>query len=147
MTYCLCLQTREWRTLQTLIVDSTRRVCSSFCGCVGDGNRIVQAFCSVKVASSLAMDVTLLFKACVKTLRTRNKALGVVHDGDRNAILKPRQPRSDFHYRVREIVSRFLLTTSLKMLGVFYKVSRSCEPAIMFLLYLTSVSDDLCFDV
>ncbi|CAN7999581.1 unnamed protein product [Ixodes pacificus] len=51
------------------------------------------------------MDVTLLFKACVKTLRTRNKALGVVHDGDRNAILKPRQPRSDFHYRVREINS------------------------------------------
>lgn len=51
------------------------------------------------------MDVTLLFKACVKTLRTRNKALGVVHDADRNAILKPRQPRSDFHYRIREINS------------------------------------------
>lgn len=51
------------------------------------------------------MDVTLLFKACVKTLRTRNKALGVVHDADRIAILKPRQPPSDFHYRVREINS------------------------------------------
>lgn len=51
------------------------------------------------------MDVTLLFKACVKTLRTRNKALGVLHDSDRTVILKPRQPPSDFNCKAREINS------------------------------------------
>ncbi|KAL3243465.1 hypothetical protein MRX96_020529 [Rhipicephalus microplus] len=51
------------------------------------------------------MDVTSLFKACVKTLRTRNKALGLFKDAGKNSILKPRQPPSDFNYRVREINS------------------------------------------
>lgn len=51
------------------------------------------------------MDVTSLFKACVKTLRTRNKALGMLKDADKSSILKPRQPPSDFGYRVREINS------------------------------------------
>lgn len=51
------------------------------------------------------MDVTSLFKACVKTLRTRNKALGILKEADKKCILKPRQPPSDFGYRVREISS------------------------------------------
>lgn len=55
------------------------------------------------------MDVTNVFKACVKTVRTRNKALGVGFDNDkassRGDILRPSKRKYEFNSRAKEIVS------------------------------------------
>lgn len=57
----------------------------------------------------MAVDITLLFKASVKTVKTRNKALGVAAVGDsaRDELLKRSAARSksDFTSRAREVVS------------------------------------------
>ncbi|XP_015914709.1 syntaxin-18 [Parasteatoda tepidariorum] len=49
------------------------------------------------------MDITSLFKACVKTLRTRNKALGI-NEKDKNSILKNSKTKSDFTIKGKEVV-------------------------------------------
>lgn len=58
--------------------------------------------------AAMAVDITLLFKASVKTVKTRNKALGLpAGDGARDELLRrggPR-PRSDFSARARDVVS------------------------------------------
>lgn len=52
------------------------------------------------------MDITPLFKACVKTLRTRNKALGL---GEKDkAVLglnKGSKVKSEFTMKAKEVVS------------------------------------------
>lgn len=56
----------------------------------------------------MAVDITLLFKASVKTVKTRNKALGVAAgDSARDELLKRSAARSksDFTGRAREVVS------------------------------------------
>ncbi|XP_030348795.1 syntaxin-18 isoform X2 [Strigops habroptila] len=57
----------------------------------------------------MAVDITLLFKASVKTVKTRNKALGVAAAGDnaRDELLKRSAGRSksDFTGRAREVIS------------------------------------------
>lgn len=62
----------------------------------------------------MAVDITLLFKASVKTVKTRNKALGVPLGGSDNTrddaqVLLKRgsgaRPKSDFSSRAREVVS------------------------------------------
>lgn len=57
----------------------------------------------------MAVDITLLFKASVKTVKTRNKALGVAATGDsaRDELLKrgTARSKSDFTSRAREVVS------------------------------------------
>ncbi|KAM9580544.1 syntaxin-18 isoform 2-T2 [Guaruba guarouba] len=58
----------------------------------------------------MAVDITLLFKASVKTVKTRNKALGVAAaagDNARDELLKRSAARSksDFTGRAREVVS------------------------------------------
>ncbi|KAM6429671.1 syntaxin-18 [Rhynochetos jubatus] len=57
----------------------------------------------------MAVDITLLFKASVKTVKTRNKALGVAAAGDsaRDELLKRSAARakSDFTGRAREVIS------------------------------------------
>lgn len=56
----------------------------------------------------MAVDITLLFKASVKTVKTRNKALGVAAgDTARDELLKRSAARSksDFTSRAREVVS------------------------------------------
>lgn len=61
----------------------------------------------------MAVDITLLFRASVKTVKTRNKALGVAVgggvDGNRDELFRrsPR-PRGDFSSRAREVVSWLL---------------------------------------
>ncbi|GFY43985.1 syntaxin-18 [Trichonephila inaurata madagascariensis] len=51
------------------------------------------------------MDVTALFKACVKTLRTRNKALGI-EDKDKDKFIFPKgnKVKSDFAIKAKEVV-------------------------------------------
>ncbi|XP_066487953.1 syntaxin-18 isoform X1 [Tiliqua scincoides] len=56
----------------------------------------------------MAADITLLFKASVKTVKTRNKALGVPLGGEDAAaalLLKRGRPRSDFSGRARDVVN------------------------------------------
>ncbi|XP_064274736.1 syntaxin-18 isoform X3 [Passer domesticus] len=57
----------------------------------------------------MAVDITLLFKASVKTVKTRNKALGVAVTGDsaRDELLKrgTARSKSDFTSRAREVIS------------------------------------------
>uniref|UniRef100_A0A8C5KVS9 Syntaxin-18 n=1 Tax=Jaculus jaculus TaxID=51337 RepID=A0A8C5KVS9_JACJA len=58
----------------------------------------------------MAVDITLLFRASVKTVKTRNKALGVAvcgaADGSREELFRrsPR-PKGDFSSRAREVIS------------------------------------------
>lgn len=51
------------------------------------------------------MDITLLFKASVKTVKTRNKAIGIGFDSAKDDILKRSRPKSGFCPRAREVVS------------------------------------------
>ncbi|XP_061848888.1 syntaxin-18 isoform X2 [Colius striatus] len=56
----------------------------------------------------MAVDITLLFKASVKTVKTRNKALGVAAgDSARDELLRRNAARSksDFTSRAREVIS------------------------------------------
>lgn len=59
---------------------------------------------------AMAVDITLLFRASVKTVKTRNKALGVAVgggvDGSRDELFRrsPR-PKGDFSSRAREVIS------------------------------------------
>ncbi|XP_075608612.1 syntaxin-18 isoform X1 [Balearica regulorum gibbericeps] len=58
--------------------------------------------------AAMAVDITLLFKASVKTVKTRNKALGVAAgDSARDELLKRSATRSksDFTSRAREVIS------------------------------------------
>ena len=61
----------------------------------------------------MAVDITLLFRASVKTVKTRNKALGVAVgggvEGSRDELFRrsPR-PKDDFSSRAREVVSWLL---------------------------------------
>uniref|UniRef100_A0AAA9SDT0 Syntaxin 18 n=1 Tax=Bos taurus TaxID=9913 RepID=A0AAA9SDT0_BOVIN len=58
----------------------------------------------------MAVDITLLFRASVKTVKTRNKALGVAVgggvEGSRDELFRrsPR-PKDDFSSRAREVIS------------------------------------------
>uniref|UniRef100_A0A674GZ05 Syntaxin 18 n=1 Tax=Taeniopygia guttata TaxID=59729 RepID=A0A674GZ05_TAEGU len=61
-------------------------------------------------AAAMAVDITLLFKASVKTVKTRNKALGVAAaagDSARDELLKrgTARSKSDFTGRAREVIS------------------------------------------
>ena len=49
------------------------------------------------------MDRTALFKASVKTIRTRNKALGVKEPA--KDILKSKRKRSEFETKAKDVVS------------------------------------------
>ncbi|XP_023555469.1 syntaxin-18 isoform X2 [Octodon degus] len=59
---------------------------------------------------AMAVDITLLFRASVKTVKTRNKVLGVAVgggvDGSRDELFRrsPR-PKGDFSSRAREVIS------------------------------------------
>lgn len=54
------------------------------------------------------MDITLLFKACVKTIRTRNKALGVnLPEADKNRILHTQKTKhSEFTYKAKDLLNQ-----------------------------------------
>lgn len=54
------------------------------------------------------MDTTLLFKACVKTIRTRNKALGVnLPEADKNRILHTQKTKhSEFTNKAKDLLNQ-----------------------------------------
>ncbi|MBN3326470.1 STX18 protein, partial [Atractosteus spatula] len=53
----------------------------------------------------MAVDITLLFKASVKTVKTRNKAIGVGFDSTKDDILKKTRLKSDFSTKAKEVIS------------------------------------------
>lgn len=77
-------------------------------GCAGKSARRHRRRPAAEGRAAMAVDITLLFKASVKTVKTRNKALGVaVGDSARDELLKRSAARSksDFTSRAREVVS------------------------------------------
>ncbi|XP_066576132.1 syntaxin-18 [Amia ocellicauda] len=53
----------------------------------------------------MAVDITLLFKASVKTVKTRNKAIGVGFDTSKDELFKKSRPKSDFSNRAKDVIS------------------------------------------
>lgn len=52
------------------------------------------------------MDITSLFKACVKTIRTRNKAFGLLGDLDKSRLFPQTHHKNDFTVRAKEVVAQ-----------------------------------------
>ncbi|KAM6979658.1 syntaxin-18 [Aplochiton taeniatus] len=53
----------------------------------------------------MVVDITLLFKASVKTVKTRNKAMGVGFDSTKDDILKRSRPKSGFSPKAKEVIT------------------------------------------
>lgn len=53
----------------------------------------------------MAVDITLLFKASVKTVKTRNKAIGIGLDSPKDDIFKRSRPKIGFSPKAKEVVS------------------------------------------
>ncbi|KAM4587469.1 syntaxin-18 [Odontesthes bonariensis] len=53
----------------------------------------------------MAVDITLLFKASVKTVKTRNKAIGIGFDSTKDEIFKRNRPKSGFSPRAKEVIT------------------------------------------
>ncbi|XP_035517821.1 syntaxin-18 [Morone saxatilis] len=53
----------------------------------------------------MAVDITLLFKASVKTVKTRNKAIGIGFDSPKDDIFKRSRPKSGFSPKAREVIT------------------------------------------
>ncbi|XP_069087187.1 syntaxin-18 isoform X2 [Pleurodeles waltl] len=53
----------------------------------------------------MAVDITILFKASVKTVKTRNKALGVALDNcSKDELFRKSRPKGDFSVRAKEVI-------------------------------------------
>ncbi|XP_039654951.1 syntaxin-18 isoform X1 [Perca fluviatilis] len=53
----------------------------------------------------MAVDITLLFKASVKTVKTRNKAIGIGFDSAKDEIFKRSRPKSGFSPKAKEVIT------------------------------------------
>ncbi|XP_035282674.1 syntaxin-18 isoform X1 [Anguilla anguilla] len=53
----------------------------------------------------MGVDITLLFKASVKTVKTRNKAIGVGFDSTKDEIFKKSRPKNGFSTRAKEVIT------------------------------------------
>ncbi|XP_068171380.1 syntaxin-18 isoform X2 [Antennarius striatus] len=53
----------------------------------------------------MAVNITLLFKASVKTVKTRNKAIGIGFDSTKDDILKRSRPKSGFSPKAKEVIT------------------------------------------
>lgn len=60
---------------------------------------------ALQLHTVMAVDITLLFKASVKTVKTRNKAIGVGFDSTKDEIFKRSRPKSGFSPKAKEVVS------------------------------------------
>ncbi|XP_077430550.1 syntaxin-18 isoform X1 [Vanacampus margaritifer] len=52
----------------------------------------------------MALDITLLFKASVKTVKTRNKAIGIGFDSTKDEIFKRSRPKNGFSPKAKEVI-------------------------------------------
>lgn len=53
----------------------------------------------------MAVDITPLFKASVKTVKTRNKVIGLPFDSQKDELLKRSRPSTGFSSKAKEVVS------------------------------------------
>ena len=53
----------------------------------------------------MAVDITLLFKASVKTVKTRNKAIGLALDSQKEELFKKSRSSNGFSSKAKEVVS------------------------------------------
>uniref|UniRef100_A0A3Q3MH21 Syntaxin-18 n=1 Tax=Mastacembelus armatus TaxID=205130 RepID=A0A3Q3MH21_9TELE len=53
----------------------------------------------------MAVDITLLFKASVKTVKTRNKAIGIGFDSAKDDIFKRSRPKGGFSPKAKEVIT------------------------------------------
>ncbi|XP_075870398.1 syntaxin-18 [Nelusetta ayraudi] len=53
----------------------------------------------------MAVDITLLFKASVKTVKTRNKAIGIGFDSTKDEIFKRSRPKNSFSPKAKEVIT------------------------------------------
>ncbi|XP_027027711.2 syntaxin-18 isoform X2 [Tachysurus fulvidraco] len=53
----------------------------------------------------MAVDITLLFKASVKTVKTRNKAIGVGPESPKDELLRRNRPKNSFSSKAKEVIS------------------------------------------
>ncbi|KAI4899762.1 hypothetical protein NFI96_024532 [Prochilodus magdalenae] len=52
----------------------------------------------------MAVDMTVVFRASVKTVKTRNKAMGVGHDSSKDELLRRDRPKHGFSSRAKEVI-------------------------------------------
>ncbi|KAE8298126.1 Syntaxin-18 [Larimichthys crocea] len=55
--------------------------------------------------TDMAVDITLLFKASVKTVKTRNKAIGIGFDSTKDEIFKRSRAKSGFSPKAKEVIT------------------------------------------
>ncbi|XP_061583756.1 syntaxin-18 [Cololabis saira] len=55
--------------------------------------------------ADMAVDITLLFKASVKTVKTRNKAIGIGFESTKDEIFKRSRTKSGFSQRAKEVIT------------------------------------------
>lgn len=61
--------------------------------------------CCVDVCvAGMAVDITLLFKASVKTVKTRNKAIGVGPESAKDELVRRNRPKNSFSNKAKEVV-------------------------------------------
>ncbi|XP_019942541.1 syntaxin-18 isoform X2 [Paralichthys olivaceus] len=53
----------------------------------------------------MAVDITLLFKASVKTVKTRNKAIGIGFDSTKDEIFRRSRTKSGFSPKAKEVIA------------------------------------------
>ncbi|KAF5890332.1 syntaxin-18, partial [Clarias magur] len=53
----------------------------------------------------MAVDITLLFKASVKTVKTRNKALGVGPESAKDELVRRNRPKNSFSCKAKDVIS------------------------------------------
>uniref|UniRef100_A0AAR2LVS5 Syntaxin-18 n=1 Tax=Pygocentrus nattereri TaxID=42514 RepID=A0AAR2LVS5_PYGNA len=53
----------------------------------------------------MAVDMTVVFRASVKTVKTRNKAMGVGYDSSRDELMRRDRPKHGFSSRAKEVIS------------------------------------------
>ncbi|XP_063046497.1 syntaxin-18 [Engraulis encrasicolus] len=53
----------------------------------------------------MAVDITPLFKASVKTVKTRNKVIGLPFDSQKDELLKRSRPSTGFSSKAKEVIS------------------------------------------
>lgn len=75
--------------------------------------------CCVDVrVAGMAVDITLLFRASVKTVKTRNKAIGVGPESAKDELVRRNRPKNSFSNKAKEVVRSlwYLMLTSLASL-------------------------------
>ncbi|XP_041639107.1 syntaxin-18 isoform X1 [Cheilinus undulatus] len=61
--------------------------------------------CLSRSCTDMAVDITLLFKASVKTVKTRNKAIGIGFDSTKDEIFKRSRPKGGFSPKAKEVIT------------------------------------------